>query len=169
MRQSISNSNMNNKVNYHGLSNTCMTIIFWTHLVKFWYVNNVSYAVFMTSANLNQLQLMVIDPTGRVGSYQRTVYYCGPQGSHSSNLCCPLYVIGLSGSSSLSDCSKRFNVSNGVIALSDSPSLSDYSKPFNVSKPLMTSAAKLSFVDCGYLITGRAMGGLYGYNNIIWK
>ena len=44
------------------------------HLVKLWYVNNVSYTVFMTSANLNQLQLMIIDPTGRVVSYQRTAY-----------------------------------------------------------------------------------------------
>ena len=31
------------------------------YLVKLWYVNNISYAVFMTSANLNQLQLTVID------------------------------------------------------------------------------------------------------------
>ena len=33
----------------------------------------------------------------------------------------------------------------------------------------MTSTAKLSLVDCGYLITCRAMGGLYYGYNITWK
>ena len=40
----------------------CYTL---AHLVKLRYVNNVSYAVFVTSTNLNQFQMMVIDPTGK--------------------------------------------------------------------------------------------------------
>ena len=40
----------------------CCTL---AHLVKLWHVNDVSYAVFMTSTSLDQLQMMVLDPIGQ--------------------------------------------------------------------------------------------------------